>query len=137
MLFATLFKHYQGIAQHFVSIGSCFVNRFAVGRATWNSGIYDPPSTSFLLRKQSHPEGKIDRGESTSTRLLRLLATLGAKRQIVINRLTELFAKLFNGTAYEGNHVAHADYLAVKNIPILVESREARISLMLHFSIKP
>src|SRR5689334_19346145 len=59
--------------------------------------------------------------ELPGKRLVRLLATLGTKGQIIINGVLKGFLQLPHANTLEGNHVAGIDDLAMKNAGVVVK----------------
>src|SRR5260370_30774527 len=70
-------------------------------------------------------------------RLIRLLAALGAKRQVVINGILKGLAQLRHGPSLKSDNVPGIDDFAVKNLGLVIVFDVSDVALVLHHGVIP
>ena len=68
---------------------------------------------------------------------VRLLATLLAEREVIVNRFLEGRLQFGNGFALEGDNVPRVENLAVEDSRLVVEFNFANIAFVFHHGITP
>jgi hypothetical protein len=75
--------------------------------------------------------------ETARKRLLGLLFSLLAKRQVVFDRFSHCFSQFRDRLSFEGDHIAEIDDLAMEDITILIEFNFGYITLIFHHGLSP
>src|SRR5713101_7746607 len=84
------------------------------------------------MKVGTNPGNKLDR-----ERLVRLLAALGTKRQVVINGILKGLAQLGHGRSLKCDNVPGIDDFAVKNLGLVIVFDVSDVALILHHGVKP